>query len=180
MDYRLIVVDRISWCARKACYGAGKVQFQTPPATYCSTPSPKLGVGVCDIVLKAVSPRFCKFIQEIEASAQDVLGDDLDGRQLISAVSWDGELRFTLFQRDTLLFDIDGNVVDVWKEDGVCACLVSLVGVWLSARSWGLKFAIKEMKELNSSKVPVPTTGWAFREEHALTQKPSDWLFRDE
>lgn len=169
MDYRLINVSRISWCALKACYGAGKVQFQTPPATYRSVPSSRLGPGAWDLTLLKISPRFRKFIEDIEASASDVLGDDLEGRQVISAVSWDGEIRFTAFERDMLFFDVDGNVVNEFlcaDRGGVCACFVHLVGIWTSARSWGLKFAIKEMKELSECKVGSgPQTAWAFRED---------------
>jgi hypothetical protein len=179
MDYRLIAVSRISWCALKACYGAGKVQFQTPPATYCSRASSRLGPGARDLVLHHLSSGFRQFIQDIETSAEGVLGNDLAGRQLISAVTWDGEMRLTLFEKDTLFFDRDGELTQDIGEKGTCACLVSLIGIWTSARSWGLKFAIKEMKEVEASKVSGPKTAWAFRED--VSSPPvSDWLFRDD
>ena len=183
MDYRLIQVSRISWCANKACYGAGKVQFQTPPAPYQVTPAPRLGGDAREIILHHVPKGFRQFVEDLEASVNT---NDLGGRQCISMLTWDGEMRMTLFQNDTLFFDIDGQVIQGLQDTGVCACLVQVVGVWTSARSWGLKCVVKEVKEMDPLKVTTkPSSSWAFREDcnddvfPSIKPACSDWLFRD-
>jgi hypothetical protein len=105
-------------------------------------------------------------VQDIESSAQEAMGNGvLSGRQLISVVSWDGEVRLTVFKNETLCFDLNGTLIDVGREEaGVCACLVQLVGIWVSPRSWGLRMAVKEMKEVAPSKAPKKTL-WAFRDD---------------
>jgi autotransporter translocation and assembly factor TamB len=166
MDYRHIAVHRITWSAKKAIYGAGKLLVQTPPARYLSVASPKFGPGCRDVELSGLSPGFQQFLRDMEASAAESLADELAGLTHFEAVTWDGRLRLSAFDADTVWFDRDGAVVEhgapLEPRQGVCACLLRVTGVWTSARSWGLKMAVLEIKELDPAKAS-DTSSWAFR-----------------
>lgn len=167
MDYRHIAVHRITWSARKAIYGAGKLLVQTTPARYSSVASHKFGPGCRDVELQGLSPGFQQWMRDMEASAAQGMQADLAGLTHFEAVTWDGRLRLSAFDADTTWFDRDGAVVEhgapLDAREGVCACLLRVTGVWTSPRSWGLKIAVLEMKELDPAKASPSGSSWAFR-----------------
>lgn len=164
MDYRPIVLSRLAWCGPKVSYGgAGSLVVQTPPARYRAVASHKFGLGCRDLDLTGLPDPFLDFLRGIEASAMD--GVDLQGLAPVDVVAWDGTVRLSAFDGETLWFDRDGGVIEhapLEPHEGVCAALVHVVGVWTSPRSWGLKLKVKEVKEIDPSKAPPESSGWAF------------------
>ena len=168
MDYRGISPARLTWCESKVWYGAGKLQFQTPPAAYTVTISHRIGVGGRDVVLRGFSQSFRSFLHSIEASAHTQLHRDLAGLQLRECISWSGEMRLTLYENETMWFQEDGDLYahTPSEQEGVCACIVEIVGLWKSAASWGLKIVLREMKDVSCTKLGSRhTNGWAFRDD---------------
>ena len=165
MDYRPIVLSRLAWCGTKVSYGgAGSLTIQTPPARYRAVASHKFGLGCRDIDLVGLAPSFLEFMRGVEASAL-ATGPDLDGLTPVETIAWDGTMRLSAFDGETLWFDRDGALVEhtpLEPRDGVCAAIVQIVGVWTSSRSWGLKLKVKEVKELDPAKAPPVSSGWAF------------------
>lgn len=163
MDYRPIVLSRLAWCGLKVSYGgAGTLVIQTPPARYRAAASHKFGLGCRDLELTGLLPGFLEFLRGIEASAAGAV--DVQGLAPVETVAWDGTVRLSAFDGETMWFDRDGAVIEhapLDPRDGVCALLVQIVGIWTSARSWGLKLKVKEVKELDPAKAPAETS-WAF------------------
>lgn len=164
MDYRPIVLSRLAWCGLKVSYGgAGPLVIQTPPARYRALASRTFGLGCRDLLLTGLPDAFLDFVRGIEASAADAV--DLQGLTPLEVAAWDGSVRLSAFDGETLWFDRDGGLVEhtpLAPHEGVCAVLLQVVGVWKSPRSWGLKLKVKEVKELDPAKGPPASTGWAF------------------
>ncbi len=164
MDYRPVVLSRLAWCGLKVSYGgAGALVVQTPPARYRAVASHKFGLGCRDLELTGLPDQFLEFVRGIEASALEA--NDLRGLTPVETVAWDGTVRLSAFDGETLWFDRDGAVIEhtpLEPHEGVCAVLVQVVGIWKSPRSWGLKLKVKEVKELGPAKAPPESSGWAF------------------
>ena len=171
MDFRNIDVSRIQWINSKVCYGAGKLIFQTPPMSFTCTHT---STGKIDILLASVPFGFRTFIQKLEATytkAPDKL--------LYETVAWNGTMRLSIYpDADCLWFDVHGLVLDAPYEHaraGTCACIVLITGVWTTPTSWGLKFVLKEVKEVVTEK---KEDVWHFKEDVQEVEDKNVWLFR--
>lgn len=166
MDFRPIVLSRLAWCGLKVSYGgAGSLTIQTPPARYRAVASHKFGLGCRDLDLTGLPPAFLEFLRGIEASAAAAKALEIAGLTHFEVVAWDGTVWLSAFDGETLWFDRAGDLIEhtpLESHTGVCAVLVQVVGIWKSARSWGLKLKVKEIKELDPAKAPPESSAWAF------------------
>jgi len=174
-------LERVGWVNGRAYYGgAGKVMVQTPTAPCQIAPTPAFGPHARSISLKYATARtagFREFVAALEQAAEENDARTVHGRRLAESVDWDGTFRVSTFG-ETVWFDADGRHVEgPSSEWNACACLLQLMGVWISSRgSWGLKWRVLECKEM-----PLPVgeaSACLFRDDFVVGGGSSP-LFRD-
>lgn len=167
MDYRSIDIARLTWVGTSVWYGAGKVEFQTPPSRFTLTSCPRICLGACELLLHSLPADFVAFVTAVQDTITLPPKDD---RRIIDAVQWPGQMRLTVYEGDTLWFDVNGKQCPPSSFLGdkeltkVCCCLLAVTGAWASASSIGLKILVKEVKVV--AKPPV-SSGWMFTEEES-------------
>ena len=191
MDFRTLAPSRVVWLPTgKVAYGSGKFVFQTPAAAYSRRLNHRFGNDTRDIVLRPSNAEFVEFLRSIDASAAAADVPQTRGLQQREAVTLSGELQLTAFENETAWFSKEDELVGRAPPpgEGVCACLLEVAGVWVSAASWGIKLKVLEVKEMAHGVHGVHGvhSGWAFREAPTMTPMTpvtptaSLWAFREE
>lgn len=162
MDFRNVVVDRISWVGSKACYGSAKITVQTPVTRCRCTGPPEMR----QVTFMAIPSQVASFVHAIEQSASTGAGV-VKVKRVRECVSFDREWTVTAYD-DTVWFREDGTHADALDDETMkaCACILRLDGVWTTESSWGLKWKVLEIQAFCPVKTAMHrTSSWAFREE---------------